>query len=101
LAYRGDAGQGLSSKAKGGNTLQVLYISQFAGGMAGKGKDNLILRDSAAVVGNTDETTTSLANLDANICGSSVDAVLEQFLHHRCWSLDNLTGSNLARHFRR
>ena len=83
---------------------QCLYISQvfsplyFAGGMSLKSHIDLVFRDTAAVIGNSDVFFSALSDLDHNGRRSCVNGIFHKFLHHRKRTIHYFSRSDQIRH---
>ena len=62
---------------------------------------NFVGGDAAAVVLHADQAPAALADLDANVGGAGVEAVLDQLLDRGRGTLDDLAGGDLVGDFGR
>ena len=64
--------------------------------MALEGKQRIVARHAAAVVGDLDEAAATGFDFDADACGAGVEGVLEKFLDDRGGAIDDLAGGDLV-----
>ena len=94
----GDGGQGLPSEAQGADGGQIPGLTELAGGVAEEGGRQLLRRDAAAVVGDTDEGHAAVLDLHHQGGRARVDGVLHQLLDHAGGPLHHLAGGDQVRH---
>ena len=63
-----------------------------------KGQQRIVAIHSVAVVGDANEFAPAGFHLDADAMGAGIERVLQQFFHHRGWTIDHLAGSDLIRY---
>jgi len=93
---RGDARQGLATKAQGGHRFQVRQAGDLAGGMATQGQDQVLPEDTGAIVPDPQELDTTLLQLDLDAVRPRVQAVLDQFLDHGGGTLHHFARGDLV-----
>ena len=91
-----DGGQGLTAKAQTHHPLKVFQVANLAGGVTREGQRQIIRGNAAAVVTHAQQLDAALLHIDIDAFGTGVDAVLQQFLDHRCRALDHLARRNLV-----
>ena len=92
----GDARQCFAAKSKRADSLQVSSRANLARSMPFKRKKRVITIHAAAIVNDTDHGNSSPTNHDLNLAGVGVDAVLDEFFHHRGGTLHYFASRNLA-----
>ena len=95
LRYGADAGQRFAAKTEAAHPLQVFQRGDLAGRVAIQGQGQIVLRDPAAVVAQSDQARAGGLYIDVHALRARVETVLEEFLEHRRRSLDDLAGGNL------
>lgn len=65
------------------------------------GQGQFVTRNTAAVVAYADQARTALLDIHFDAAGTGVDAVLDQFLHHRGGAFDDFAGRDLVDQFGR
>src|SRR5713226_2234634 len=88
--------QGLAAKTESRNIQQVFGILDFRRRMALEGQQSVVTHHAATVVGDLDELLAPSLDLNLDARGTSIQSVLQQFLHHGCRALDNLPGGDLV-----
>src|SRR5690606_13194956 len=66
------------------------------GGVSGQGQRQVVGSDTTAIVAHFEQFDAALFNLDIDALRARIQAVLQQFLDHRCRAFDNLTSGNLV-----
>ena len=94
----GDGGQGLAPEAQGADGGQIPGLTELAGGVAEEGGGQLLRRDAAAVVGDTDEGHAAVLDLHHQGGRARVNGVLHQLLDHAGGPLHHLAGGDQVRH---
>ena len=77
-----DRGQSLAPEAQCRQAVQVAFRPDLAGGVAGKGRRDLLRRDARPVVGDPDQGDAPVPDFDTDGRGARVYGVLDQFLGH-------------------
>ena len=95
--HRANRGQRLTAKAQTADLLQILQITDLAGGMPRQSQRQVVGGNPAAVVAHLEQLDAALLDFDVDPPRAGIQAVLQQFLDHRGRPLDHLTGSNLVR----
>ena len=77
---RTDRGQRFTAKAQRGNSLEIIQITDLAGGMARQRQRQVILLDTRTIVAHPQQLDARLLNVDIDPFGTGVQAVFQQFL---------------------
>ncbi len=64
--------------------------------MALEGEESIVAHHAAAVVGDLDQLAAAAFDFEANVGGSGVERVLEQFLDHGGGTVDDLASGDLV-----
>jgi hypothetical protein len=64
--------------------------------MAAQGQVEFFAVDAATVITDFQPAETTLLNIYPDMRGSGIETVFDQFLNHRGWTFDHLTGGNLV-----
>src|SRR5436305_12617960 len=80
---RSDTCQRFSPKTKRANLFQIINLGHFAGGMAGQGQRKFLWCNATAVICDADKLQSAVYQINADLCCSRVDAVLDQFFDDR------------------
>ncbi len=75
---------------------QVVGGFDFAGGVGGHRKRQVVGGDAAAIVADADEFGPAFLQRDLDPARPGVDGVLDEFLHDAGRSFDDLTGGDLV-----
>src|SRR5216117_3153598 len=92
----GDAWQGFAAKSQRGHRFKISSRPDLARGMPLQGKERVIAIHAAAVIDYANQRNSPATNDDVDFARAGVDAVLDQFLHHRRRALHDFAGSYLA-----
>src|SRR3954467_12146637 len=65
--------------------------------MAGEGQLQFTSRNARSVVSDANKLESAIHQVNANLRSSCINAILDKFLHNRCWPLDNFSCSNFCR----
>ena len=64
--------------------------------MPGQGQRQFLPVDAAAVVAHANQLRTARGDVDLDVVGARIEAVLDEFLDDRGWPLDDLARSDLV-----
>jgi hypothetical protein len=74
--YRRDTRKGFTAKAETVDIFQVFKTRDLAGGMTGQGKHQILSMNSDAIIANSNESLTSVLDIDADASRAGVETVL-------------------------
>ena len=94
---RRDGSQRFPAKAERANRKQVVCGRNLAGRVAKECRFAVLVRDSAAIVGDADAVQASVFNLDGNRRCARVDCVFHEFFDNRTRPLDDFARGYLVR----
>ena len=97
----GNGSQRLTAKAQCADGAQIIGSAELTGGVAQKGRGQLVMGDAAAVVADADIGHAAVLNLHHNGRASGVNGVFHQLLHHTGGTLHHLACGNQVRHMGR
>ena len=63
--------------------------------MTGQYQRQLVFWYATTIIDNPDQAFTTLLKCDLNRLRARIQAIFNQFFHHRRWSFNNLTGGDL------
>ncbi len=92
----GDRGQRLAAKAERAHLFEVVEARDLAGGVARECQRQVLRVHAAAIVRDLELLDAALHQADADLGGAGIEAVLQQFLHHRGRALHHFAGGDLA-----
>jgi hypothetical protein len=94
LGDTADRRQCLTSEAERGDTVQIIGVGQFAGGVAGEGERQVGGGNAVAVVDDADQVGAALLQIDFDSPAAGVDRVFQQFLDDARRSFDHFAGGD-------
>jgi len=92
----GDAGDGFAAEAVGGDAVEVVAVTELAGGVALEAEEGVVAAHAGTVVGDGDEAAAAGGDLDVDLGGAGVEGVFEEFLEDGGGALDDFAGRNLV-----
>lgn len=92
----GDRRQRLATEAQRADRLQILEPRQLAGRVSTEGQYRILGVHADAIVADAQRIPSSAAQAQVDLLSSRVEGILDQFLDHRCRSLHDLAGGDLA-----
>jgi hypothetical protein len=93
---RGDAGEGFPTKPQAGYAFQVIEGGDLAGCMTRESEGEFRTLDAGSFVGDANEPTSAVDEVDAYVLRACVETVLEQFLERGRGTIDHLSGGDLV-----
>ena len=99
LRDRCNSRQRFATKAHGAHVLQLLQITDFAGGMAAQRDGQLFAGNTAAVVFHADQAHAACKQANGNLRRTRIQRVIDQFAHDRGRAFHHLASGNLANQF--
>ena len=97
----GNGSQCLTAKAQCADGAQIIGGAELTGGVAQKGRGQLVIGNAAAVVADADIGHAAVLNLHHNGRASGVNGVLHQLLHHAGGTFHHLACGDQVRHMGR
>ena len=94
--YGGDTRQGLAAEAQRHDRLEVFEARYLAGGVPRQSQLEFMLRDAAAIVADADKLRAARFDFDTYLTRTGIEAVLDEFLHHRGRAFDHLACGDLV-----
>jgi len=92
----GYARQGLPPEPEGADGEQILIRIDFAGGVTLQGKQRIVVAHADAIVGNTNQGSPPVLDIDHHAGALGVDCILQQFLDNGSRPFDHLAGGDLV-----
>src|SRR5262245_26604735 len=97
LSYGSDTGQCLATKSQGCQRGQVVDRADLAGRKPLQRQSGILGAHAAAVVGDLDETSPAIDQLNVNTGAASIEGIVNEFLQHRSGTLDHFPSGHQAR----
>ena len=94
--HRCNAGQGLAAEPEGHDRLQVLEAANLTGRMPRERQRQFVPVDTGTIVAHADQLRAACSDVDVDIVGTGVEAVLDEFLDDGRGPLDDFAGSDLV-----
>ena len=88
--------EGLAAEAHAGDAFEIVEAADLAGGMRGDGEGQFVARNTAAIVAHADQPHAALLDVHFDTTRAGIDAVFDEFLHHRRRALDDFAGRDLV-----
>ena len=93
---RSDRGQRLAAKTERAHLFEVVETRNLAGGVTRECQRQVLRVHATAVVRNLELFDAALHQADADLGGTGIETVLQQFLQHRGGPFHHLAGGDLA-----
>ena len=95
--YAGNGSQCLAPEPQRMDAVQVIWLFNFAGGVADEGRWDILGINTGAVIADLNQLYAAGLDADGDLRCAGVNGVFQQFLDHRCRALHHLTGGDQLR----